>query len=352
MTAIAPLVAKFFREHLTAEKGVSKNTITCYSYAFKFLCAFVSARVRRPPSELHLEDLDAPVIRDFLSHLEQDNENSVRTRNLRLTAIRSFMKFVEYEVPAALDQVRGVRAIATKRTVERLVNYLTQDEMNAVLDAPDPTTRSGVRDQAMLYLAFAGGLRVSELVGLRVEDLEFDGPYPSILVRGKGRKERRLPLWKEARRALQAWLAVRGEARCPEVFLSHRTVTMTCAGFSYILTKHVRAVAHRCPSLAGKRVSPHVLRHTCAMNTLRATRDTRKVALWLGHASLKSTEIYLRADPTEKLEMVEGSLPPSLRRGVFQVDDRLIAWLSGKKLSGVDPWPDPVKERPGPPTLG
>lgn len=277
MTPLAPLVTTFFRQILVAEKGVSKNTIDCYSYAFKFLCRYVSGRLGKSPSQLALEDLDAPMVRDFLEHLELDCGNTARTRNLRLTAIRSFMKHVEYEVPSALEQVRRIFAISGKRTEERLINHLTQEEMKAILDAPDPSDRSGIRDQAMLYLGFAAGLRVSELVGLRLEDIELDGPYPSILVRGKARKQRRLPLWKEA------------------------------------------------------------------------TRDIRKVALWLGHSSLRSTEIYLRADPTEKLKTIEAALPPNLRRGVFRVEDRLIAWLAGKKISGVDPWPEPVHDRPAPP---
>jgi site-specific recombinase XerD len=344
MTPLAPLVTAFFRQQLAAEKGVGKNTLASYSYAFKFLCRYVSGRLGKSPSELSLEDLDAPMVRDFLEHLERDCGNTARTRNLRLTAVRSFMRYVEYEVPAALEQVRRVLAISNKRTEERLVNHLTKDEMKAILDAPDPRTRTGRRDQAMLYLGFAAGLRVSELVGLSLDDIELDGPYPSILVRGKGRQRRRLPLWKEAARALRAWLAVRGDAPVPEVFLNVRGEALTCSGFSYIVKKYVQMARPHSPGLSKKTVSPHVLRHTCAMNSLQATRDIRKVALWLGHSSLKSTEIYLRADPTEKLNTIESALPPDLRRGVFQVEDRLVAWLSGEKISGVPPFQEPTSQ--------
>jgi len=346
VTPLAPLVTSFFRNHLGAEKGVSKNTIASYSYAFKFLCRYVSNRLGKSPSQLSLEELDAPMVRDFLEYLERDCGNTPRTRNLRLTTIRSFMKYIEYEVPAALEQARRILAITNKRTDERLVNHLTREEMKAVLDAPDPRTRSGIRDQAMLYLGFAAGLRVSELVGLRINDIELDGPFPSILVHGKGRTQRRLPLWKEATRALRAWLAVRGSAQTPEVFLNVRGEALSCSGFSHIVKKHARAASKQCLSLANKTVSPHVLRHTCAMTSLQATRDIRKVALWLGHSSLKSTEIYLRADPTEKLETIEKALPPDLRRGLFQVDDKLIAWLAGEKLSGVDPWAESANVQP------
>lgn len=338
MTPLAPLVTAFFRNNLVADKGVSKNTLASYSYSFKFLCRYVSSRCGKPPSKLSLEDLDAGVIRDFLADRERNCGNTARTRNLRLTAIRSFMKYIEYEVPSALEQVRRVRAISNKRTQERLVNHLTREEMNAVLDAPDPDTRQGIRDQAMLYLGFAAGLRASEIVGSRMDDVELHGPYPSILVCGKGRRQRRLPLWKEATRALRAWLAIRGTASVPEVFVNGRGEALSTSGLSYILKQHVRTATKRCPSLSKKRVSPHVMRHTCAMNSLQATRDIRDVALWLGHTSLKSTEIYLRADPTEKLSAMEKMMPPQLRRGVFHVEDKLIAWLAGQKLSGANPW--------------
>lgn len=337
MTPLAPLITGFFRRHLATEKGVGKNTINSYSYALKFLCRYASAQLGKSPSELSLEDFDAPMVRDFLEHLERDTGNTARTRNLRLTAVRSFMRYVEYEAPSALEQVRRVLAISSKRTEQRLINYLSKEQMKAILDAPDPRTRYGIRDQAMLYLGLAAGLRVSELVGLRLDAVELDGPYPSILVCGKGRQQRRLPLWKEAARVLRAWLSVRGNAPTPEVFLNARGETLTCAGFTYILTKHVKTATACSPGLARKRITPHVLRHTCALNSLQATRDIRKVALWLGHASLKSTEIYLRADPTEKLNAIESALPPELRRGVFRVEDQLIAWLSSEKLSEVDP---------------
>jgi integrase/recombinase XerD len=177
----------------------------------------------------------------------------------------------------------------------------------------------------MLHLGFTAGLRVSELVGTHMSDVSL-GPSPSILVHGKGRRERALPLFKETADALRAWLAVRGEAQVPELFLSARAKQMTRSGFEYVLHKHVRMATKRCPSLK-KRVSPHSLRHACAMIILQATRDIRKVSLWLGHASIQSTEIYTRADPTEKLEAIEAIAPPILRRGHFRPPDKLIALL-------------------------
>jgi site-specific recombinase XerD len=222
--------------------------------------------------------------------------------------------------------VRQLLALPTKRTDERLVGYLTRDEIQALLDAPDPRTRSGVRDRAMLHLAFAAGLRVSELVGVQQPDLVLT-PQPLLRVRGKGRRERVLPLWKVTVTAVRAWVALRGPAACPELFLNARGAPMSRDGFEYVLAQHAATACCTVPSLARKRVSPHVLRHSCAMHTLAATHDIRKVALWLGHASVQTTEIYLRADPAEKLEALEAVVPPALRRGHFRAPDKLLAAL-------------------------
>jgi integrase/recombinase XerD len=231
-------------------------------------------------------------------------------------------------VPSALAQARQIHAIPEKRHDQALVRHLTMTEVRALLNAPNVTTRLGIRDRAMLHLCFAGGLRVSELVGLPLANLSLQRT-PSIRVLGKGRRERCLPLWKETATDLRAWLAVRGTVAAPELFVNAEGRAMTRAGFEYILTKHTRAVAEHCLPLAGRTVSPHQLRHTCAIVMLQATRDIRKVALWLGHADLRTTEIYLRVDPSEKLEAMETVLPPSLRRGRFKAPDALIASLQG-----------------------
>jgi site-specific recombinase XerD len=200
------------------------------------------------------------------------------------------------------------------------------EEVRAILNAPNLTTRLGIRDRAMLHLCFAAGLRVSELVGLLLENVSLQ-PTPSIRVLGKGRKERCLPLWKETAADLRAWLAVRGSVPVPELFVNAEAAAMTRAGFEYILDKHVCAATKSCTSLSGRSVSPHQLRHSCAVIMLQATRDIRKVALWLGHADIRTTEIYLRVDPSEKLEAMQAALPPSLRRGQFKAPDALIASL-------------------------
>jgi site-specific recombinase XerD len=290
---------------------------------------FASKRLKVPPSALHLEHIDATLVLAFLQHLELDRNNGPSSRNARLAAIKSFMRFVEYRVPSALEQILRILAIPSKKSDTRLVAHLNAEEMQALIDAPDPSTRDGIRDRGMLHLGFTAGLRVSELVGLRVDDLTFHST-PSIFVRGKGRRERALPLCKETASAMRAWLAVRGEALVPELFLNARGKQMTRSGFEYVLRKHTQKATKGYPPLAKKPISPHVMRHTCGMITLQATRDIRKVSLWLGHASVQTTEIYTRSDPTEKLDAIEAVTPPILRRGRFRPPDKLIALLKGR----------------------
>ena len=330
MTPVAPHITAYLRERLPNERRASPHTSDTYAYAFQLLFEFASQRLGCSPAALQLEQLDAPLVLAFLEHLQAVRKNSSSTRNARLAAIKSFMRFLEYRAPSALEQLRRVQAIPFQKTDIPLVRHLTQAEMQAILDAPEPSTRDGVRDRAMLHLAFTGGLRVSELVGLQLGDATFRAGYLDLRVMGKGRKQRVLTLWKTVAGSLRAWLSLRGEARVPELFLNARAQPLTRSGFKHILHKHVPAAVKACPSLKTKRVSPHVLRHTCALNTLQATGDIRKVALWLGHESIQTTEAYLRADPSQKREMVEAVIPPNLRRGSFRPADKLIASFRGK----------------------
>jgi len=326
MTAIAPHMSAFLRERLPLQRGASDHTCDSYAYAFKLLFQFASERFEVTPSALSLEQLDAPLIMEFLHYLETERDNTPRTRNARLVAIKSFMRFIEYRVPSLLEQSRRILAIPAKKTDTRLVNYLTVEEMQSLLNAPDLQRRHGIRDRAMLHLCFAAGLRVSELVSLPLKALDFY-PAPSVHILGKGRKERTLPLWKETAADLREWLAVRGDTSAVELFINARGLPMTRSGFEYVLQKHVKTAAQACKSLQKKSVSPHVLRHTCAMLVLQATGDIRKVALWLGHDDIQTTEVYLRADPTEKLEAIDAVVPPTLKRGEFRMPDKLMALL-------------------------
>lgn len=328
MTALSPHLASFLREHLPKERRASQHTCEAYAQCFQLLLCFAADRLKIKPAKIEIERLDAPLILAFLAHLEKKRGNSARTRNARLAAINSFFRYLEYRVPSCLDQSRRIHAIPLKKTDQSLVGYLTRNELQALLDAPDARIKSGIRDRAMLHLTFAAGMRVSELVGLRLDQIDRQS-MSSVHIMGKGRRERVLPLWKETAAAIRTWLKVRPVDGAPELFLNARGQAMTRSGFEYILEKHVATAARNTPSIADKRVSPHVLRHTCAMHTLQATRDVRKVSLWLGHAALQSTEIYLRADPTEKLEALAAMAPPMLKPGRFRSPDKLLAMLSG-----------------------
>lgn len=328
MTPLAPHLTTFLRERLPLQRGASIHTCDSYAYAFQLLLQFAAARFKVTPSALCLEQLDAPLIMDFLHDLETTRHNQPQTRNARLVAIKSFMRFVEYRAPAFLEQSRRIQAIPAKRTETRLISYLSLAEMQAVLNQPDLQRRDGIRDRAMLHLCFAAGLRVSELVGLPLAALEWQ-PSPSVRIQGKGRRERVLPLWKQPAADLRAWLAVRGHPPVPELFVNAREQPLTRSGFEYLLDKYVRLAAAHCPSLKTKPISPHVLRHTAAMMVLQATGDIRKVSLWLGHTEIQTTEAYLRADPLEKLETMQAVVPPTLKRGRFRVPDKLIASLHG-----------------------
>jgi integrase/recombinase XerD len=337
MIPIAPHITAFLQQRLPIERCVSAHTCDSYAYAFRLLFEYAGKRLNVSPSSLCLEQIDAPLVLDFLTHLETKRGNGPNSRNVRLAAIKSFMRFMEYRVPAALEQIGRILAIPAKKFDTRLVKSLTGEEVQCLLNAPDPTRRDGLRDRAMLYLCFAAGLRVSELIGIHLEDLKLQ-PDPSVLIHGKGRRQRCLPLWKETVAALRGWLAVRGTACVPELFLNARGEPMTRSGFEYILNKHIDAATKSCPTLSSKHVSPHSLRHACALTILQATKDIRKVALWLGHAHIQTTEMYTRADPSVKLEVVESVVAPKLRSGRFKAADSLIASLrAGSFMQGKRP---------------
>jgi integrase/recombinase XerD len=259
MTPIAPLITSFLQDYMPRQRGYSLQTCETYAVSFKLLLEYAATRTGTRPSRLAIEQLDAPLIVAFLAYIEQERGNGAATRNLRLAAIRSFMRYVEHHVPSALAQVGRIEAIPVKRRDQKLIRHLTMEEIRAILNAPDLTTRLGVRDRAMMHLCFAGGLRVSELVGVLQNNITL-GRTPTVMVRGKGRKERCLPLWKETARDVRAWQSVRGEARTPELFVNAEGAAMTRAGFEYVLDKHVRRAAKICPALAGRTVSPHQLR--------------------------------------------------------------------------------------------
>ena len=311
MTELAPPLAIFLREYLPRDRGTSRHTVGSYALCFKLLVVFAADKHGIRPCKLDIGHLDIATILEFLEHLERDRGNGVRTRNARLAAIKAFHRFLEFRYPGYLDLAAQVRAIPAKKGEVPLIGFLDREETRALLDAPDPGTVTGIRDRAMLCLTYNAGLRVSELVGLALEDLKMP-TLDEVHIIGKGRRERILPLWKETRSALRDWLAIRPKNADRHLFLNAMGTGMTRRGFAKRLVLHAQTAAHRVPSITGKNVSPHLLRHACAIHTLEATGDVRKVSLWLGHSSIQTTEIYLRMDPTDKLDTLEKWRPPSL----------------------------------------
>jgi site-specific recombinase XerD len=286
MTSLAPYLRAFLFEHLPRERNASLRTSEAYAYSFKLLVCFAATRLRVKPCQVEIEQLDASLILNFLQHVETERGNSARTRNVRLAAIHPFFRFLEYRLVSCLDQACQIHAIPMKKADEVLVGYLSRDELLALLDAPDTRTVSGLRDRAMLHLAFAAGLRVSELITLRMDQLD-QQTFATIHVMGKGRRERVLPLWKETAVAIKKWLAVRRNGD-PELFHNAAGRAMTRSGFEYILAKHVFTAARKQPSIKTKRVSPHVLRHTARSRHCRPQRTYAKSPCGLAMQAFKA----------------------------------------------------------------
>lgn len=325
---LSALIERFFTERLMRQRRVSPHTIASYRDAFRLLLRFAEARTHRSPSDLDMCDLDAPLISAFLDDLEKQRSASVRTRNLRLTAIRSFFRFVAFEEPAHAAHIQRILAIPTKRYGTRLVEFLSRLETEALLAAPNKDTWVGRRDHALLLLAVQTGLRLSELTSLDREALTL-GRGANIRCLGKGRKERCTPLTRQTAATLRAWL----KELCPTggraLFPNIHGGRLSADAVQYLLRKHVASARVRCPSLGHKRVSPHVLRHTAAMELLQAGVDSTVIALWLGHESVETTQIYLHAH----LALKEAALAKVGARGdraltKYRPSDQLLAFLN------------------------
>ena len=329
---VGPHLQAFFAEHLLAHKRASPQTIACYRDTFRLLLRFMQQRAGAKPSALPLAALDADAVLAFLDHIERDRGCTVRSRNNRLAAIRSFFRLVALRVPDALGQVTRVMAIPVKRGDKRLVSYLTRDEVKALLAAPDRTAWSGRRDHALLLTFYNSGARVSELTALRREQVRLDPASPCIVLHGKGRKQRVVPLWAETARVLRAWfreLDGRAEDAGVVAFPSARGHALSRDGVDHLLRRAVSTAAAICPSLGAKRVSPHVLRHSTAMHLFQAGVDMAVIALWLGHESLETTHVYVEADLATK-ERALGKLEP-LPPGTparYCPDDKLLSFLA------------------------
>ncbi len=318
----------FFLERLGRERGVSPHTVAAYRDAFRLLLAFAEQCLGRLPSALAIDDLDALFIKAFLDHLEAARGNSVRTRNARLAAMHSFFRYVALREPRHGAIAQRVLALPLKRTERPLVPHLTAPEVTALLAAPDLCTWGGRRDRALLLLAVQGGLRVSELTGLRVEDCVL-GPGAHVRCRGKGRKERCTPLRREAARVLRAWLHERSGSPTDLLFPSARGRRLSRDGVAYILTHHIGNAALTQPSLRSKHITPHVLRHTTAMTLLQNGVDRTVIAPWLGHESVETTEVYVHADLQMKQRALDHATPTPLQGARYRPPDRLLKFLEG-----------------------
>lgn len=321
------LLQRFFTERLMQQRRASPHTIASYRDTFRLLLRFTQARLGKPPTQLAFEQIDAPLIAAFLDDLENRRRISGRSRNLRLTAIRSFFRYAAFEMPAQSEQIQRVLAIPSQRFTRAQVGFLTRSEVDALLAAPDRHTWSGRRDHALLLLAVQAGLRLSELTNLRRESVCL-GPGAHVRVLGKGRKERATPLTRQTAAILKAWLQEIPASADATVFPNARGARLSADGVQYLLAKHVAVAAKDCPSLAHKRVTPHVLRHTTAMELLLAGVDRAVIALWLGHESVETTQIYLDANLAIKEQALARTTPPDVTPGRFRPDDKLLAFLN------------------------
>jgi integrase/recombinase XerD len=327
MTALPVLLQAFFTERLARQRDASPHTIASYRDSFRLLLTFLNEQTGKAPSKLQLEDLDPARITSFLSHLENERGNSVRTRNARLTAIHSFFHYAALKAPECSEQIARVLSIPEKRFDSTLISYLTEPEIDALLAAPDRSTPTGRRDHALLLLAVQTGLRVSELASLRCQDLNLGAGW--VRCEGKGRKERCTPLSRAARQVLRVWLRELGGDPAGPLFPSRNGGHLTRSAIWRLVVKHTTAARTRCPSLAGKNITPHVLRHTAAMRLLRAPTpvDTATIALWLGHETLDSTNKYLHADMELKRRALDRTTPTHAKPGRYRAPDRLLAFL-------------------------
>jgi len=299
MSALAPTLQAFFLTRLGDQRQASPRTITTYRDAFVLLLRYARTRTGKEPAELDFADLDASFVSGFLDHLERERHNSVRTRNARLAALRSFYRFASYRHPEHAELIARVLAIPEKRYDAKAMTFLDQREVEALLAAPDEATWAGRRDHALLVVALQTGLRLSELTGLCCGDVHL-GPGAHVTCRGKGRKERATPLRRDGVAVVQAWLGERkGESSHP-LFPSLRANALSADAVQRLVAKHVRRAQEDCPSLAKKHVTPHTLRHTCAMTLLEAGNDVAVIGLFLGHEKLESTQVYLHGDMAMK----------------------------------------------------
>ncbi len=326
MTSLPPILQGFFTDYLMSQRHASGNTIAAYRDTFRLLLCFAQGSTGKKPSDLDLSDLDAALITAFLTHLEADRHNSPRTRNARLAAIRSLFRYAAVNHPQDAAVIQRVLAIPQKRFDKRVVSFLEPAEVDAILAAPDKAAWIGRRDHTILVVAIQTGLRVSELIRLNCADVVL-GTGPNVTSHGKGRKQRCTPLTPQTVAIVRAWMNERGDHPDDPLFPTRTGGRLSRDAIEDRITKHADTARAHCPSLHTKTVSPHTLRHTCAMQLLRSGVDVAVIAMWLGHEDLEATQIYLHADMTIKERAIARTTPPHTTPGRYHPPDKLLAFL-------------------------
>lgn len=324
---LPPHVQRFFAERLTNQLGASGHTLASYRDTFRLLLNFASDRLGRMPTDLTVDDIDADLVGRFLEHLETERGNGARSRNARLTAIRSFFADIARNEPGLLQHCSRILAMPHKQHERRMIEFLTEEESQELLRAPDLSTPSGRRDRALLLLALQTGLRVSELIHLNCGDVTLEAPA-HVRCTGKGRKRRATPLRPDTVKVLREWLDERSAGDAEPLFLSNRNLRLSRDAVERLVKKHAARASDCCPSLEAKRVSPHCLRHSAAMSLLREDISVAVIALWLGHESVETTMKYLHADIKIKERAMERTRPADVEKGRYQPSDPLIAFLA------------------------
>jgi len=326
MTLIAPTLQAFFTDRLLQQRQASPQTVASYRDTLRLLLTFMHQQTGKTPAKLDWDDLDAAAISAFLNHLEDQRHNSTRTRNLRLTAIRSLFSYAALRHPEHALLIQRVLAIPPKRPGKRIVTFLTAAEVDALLAAPDQGRWEGRRDRALMLLAIQAGLRVSELTSLNCGDVT-PGTGASVRCEGKGRKHRAVPLTGPAETLLRLWLRERAGQPGDPLFPARTGRRLSRDAVAPRVSTHATTAAQHCPSLLGKRIHPHVLRHSCAISLLQAGVDTSVIALWLGHAGVRSTDAYVHADITIKERALSLTTPTTVKPGRYRPTDKMLAFL-------------------------
>jgi integrase/recombinase XerD len=324
--SLSSLVQQFFSEYLITQRQVSQHTVGSYRDCFAQLLQYAQEQYHRPAASIELEQLNARFVTSFLAHLENDRGICVRSRNQRLAAIHSFFHYIALYVPEHIELIRQVLAIPAKRYQRKVITYLTHEEIECLLQIPDRGSWIGRRDHAVLMLMIQTGLRVSEVTHLCCQDL-FLETGAHIRCAGKGRKERCTPIMKQMVRVLKSWIIENDFKQADPLFPSVNGVSMSSDAVQYLVSKHAAVAAQKCRSLKSKRITPHVLRHTAAMELLQAGIDHAMIALWLGHESVETTQIYLEADLSLKQKLLESFAPVKVHRGRYIADDKLLDFL-------------------------